>query len=248
MANPVAEFGETAKGLSRNPLGIIALFIVLVYGFACLVVGVGKTEGGERLPLIWFLVIFPVMVLGVFAWLVSCHYRKLYAPTDYKDEAHFVAIINPDLNMLSVAKPPPDIPNVGFEATTTSSTEENVSRVNPDRAAERSAIYKQCRGLFVTHVLYPSNDTTQEFDIFIYLIRHKSNDFDDIAEVDFFFGHYWGNRVFKATKIRGLFGVRTSAYGPFLCTCRVLMKDGTTLSLNTHIDFEMGRALSAKTA
>ncbi|HYH65657.1 MAG TPA: pYEATS domain-containing protein [Urbifossiella sp.] len=244
MANPVAAFGETAKGLSRNPLGIIALFIVLVYGFACLVVGVGKTETGERLPLIWFLVVFPVMVLGVFAWLVSCHHKKLYAPTDYKDEAHFVATINPDLKKLSVAKPPKDIPSAGLESLTASNNEEKVADINPDRAAERSAIYEQCRGLFVTHVLYPSEEATQEFDIFIYLIRHKSSDFDDIVQVDFFFGHYWGNRVFKATKIRGLFGVRTSAYGPFLSTCRVLMKDGSTISLHRYIDFEMGRALA----
>ncbi|MEZ6139014.1 MAG: pYEATS domain-containing protein [Zavarzinella sp.] len=247
MANQLSEFGETAKGLSRNPLGIIALFIVLVYGFACLVVGVGKTEPCERSPLIWFLVIFPVMVLGVFAWLVSRHHKKLYAPTDYKDETHFVATINPDLNLLQVAKRQPEIPNVGFEATL-SSVEKNVADVNPDRAEERSALYNQCRGLFVTHVLYPSKDATMEFDIFIYLIRHKSTDFDDIAEVDFFFGHYWGNRIFKATKIRGLFGVRTSAYGAFLCTCRVKMKDGTTLSLHRYIDFEMGRAVAAKTA
>ena len=33
-------FGNTATKLSRNPLGIIALFIVLVYGIAGLVLGV----------------------------------------------------------------------------------------------------------------------------------------------------------------------------------------------------------------
>jgi hypothetical protein len=30
-------FGDTAKSLARNPLGIVALFIVMVYGFASLV-------------------------------------------------------------------------------------------------------------------------------------------------------------------------------------------------------------------
>lgn len=33
----IKSFGQTAKGLARNPLGIIALFIVLVYGVAGLV-------------------------------------------------------------------------------------------------------------------------------------------------------------------------------------------------------------------
>jgi hypothetical protein len=35
--NPVTDFMEKAKGLTRNPLGIIALFISLIYGVACFV-------------------------------------------------------------------------------------------------------------------------------------------------------------------------------------------------------------------
>lgn len=91
--NSVNEFGEAAKGLARNPLGIIALFIVLIYGFAALIVGVsGQLAEGERVPLIWFLVLFPVLVLTVFAWLVSAHHTKLYAPSDYqRDEAFLQA-------------------------------------------------------------------------------------------------------------------------------------------------------------
>lgn len=89
--NGLKEFGETAKGLARNPLGIIALFIVLIYGFASLVVGLSSAlSGGERLPLIWFLVVFPVLVLIVFAWLVSKHHAKLYAPTDYRQDESFI--------------------------------------------------------------------------------------------------------------------------------------------------------------
>lgn len=78
-------FGETAKALSRNPLGIIALFIVLVYGFASLVTAfAGSFTAAERLPLIYFLVSFPILVLGVFGWLVSKHSAKLFAPSDFK--------------------------------------------------------------------------------------------------------------------------------------------------------------------
>ena len=66
MADGTKSFGETAKSLARNPLGIIALFIVLVYGFASLVaVFAGSFTPMERIPLIYFLVIFPVLVLGV---------------------------------------------------------------------------------------------------------------------------------------------------------------------------------------
>ena len=85
------EFGETATTLARNPLGIIALFIVLVYGLAALVTTFGSSfSTAERLPLIYFLVIFPILVLTVFSWLVSKHSGKLFAPSDFRDEANYV--------------------------------------------------------------------------------------------------------------------------------------------------------------
>jgi CheY-like chemotaxis protein len=94
MNDSFKSFGDTAKGLSKNPLGIIALFIVLVYGFASLVTAFsGSLNVNERLPLIWFLVVFPVLVLAVFAWLVSRHAGKLYSPSDYKNEENYVAVV-----------------------------------------------------------------------------------------------------------------------------------------------------------
>jgi CheY-like chemotaxis protein len=84
-------FAETAKGLARNPLGIIALFIVLVYGFASLVAAFsGSFSSAERVPLIYFLILFPVIVLGAFTWLVSKHSGKLFAPSDFRDEDNYV--------------------------------------------------------------------------------------------------------------------------------------------------------------
>ncbi len=85
------QFAESAKALTKNPLGIIGLFIVLVYGFACLVLGVsGKyLEPDERQPIVWFLVLFPVLILAAFCRLVTNHHKKLYAPSDYRDERLF---------------------------------------------------------------------------------------------------------------------------------------------------------------
>ncbi len=91
MNNDLEKIGQTAQGLSKSPLGIIALFIVLVYGFAALVTTFASSlTSFERLPLIYFLVIFPVLVLGVFAWLVSRHSSKLYSPGDYKNEENYI--------------------------------------------------------------------------------------------------------------------------------------------------------------
>jgi hypothetical protein len=86
----VKEFSEGAKTLARNPLGIIALFIVLVYGCAALVTASNSMSGVEQKPLIWFLALFPVGVLAVFAWLVACHHKKLYGPGDYREDSSFL--------------------------------------------------------------------------------------------------------------------------------------------------------------
>lgn len=104
MSNQIQSFGETARGLARNPLGIIALFIVLVYGFASLVtVFAGSFTDAEILPLIYFLVIFPILVLIVFAWLVSKHSGKLFAPSDFKDEENYVKMQMAVVGALSAA-------------------------------------------------------------------------------------------------------------------------------------------------
>jgi len=91
VANSTKEFGGIAVALARNPLTIIALFIVLVYGVAGLVTAFsGSFSASERVPLIYFLVIFPVLVLSIFTWLVIQHSTKLFGPSDYKDESNYV--------------------------------------------------------------------------------------------------------------------------------------------------------------
>lgn len=87
----VAAFGQTAQGLSRNPLGIIALFIVLVYGMATLVLVVGRVPTGTPVEvLVWFMVLFPVTVFGGFLWLVATKSRYLYGPGDFTDQRNYL--------------------------------------------------------------------------------------------------------------------------------------------------------------
>ena len=97
------DFGRTAKGLSRNPLGIIALFIVLVYGITALVlVASNQLQTYERSILIGFLVIFPFVVFSVFIWLVIHHHEKLYAPSDFKNEEIFLALVEAKKDEISM--------------------------------------------------------------------------------------------------------------------------------------------------
>jgi hypothetical protein len=94
------------KDLVKNPLGIIALFISLIYAFANLLLGATATslDHDERFPLIAFIVLFPIVVLGVFYLLVTRHHGKLYAPGDYKDDKSFLRTLTQEERELKLAK------------------------------------------------------------------------------------------------------------------------------------------------
>lgn len=78
-----AGFYRTTRALGRSPLGIIALFIALVYSVAGIV---AATEPIMPEALVWFIALFPVLVLGIFTVLLVWHHWKLYAPGDFADQ------------------------------------------------------------------------------------------------------------------------------------------------------------------
>ncbi|MFG0504582.1 hypothetical protein ACF8GD_18380 [Pseudomonas putida] len=86
------KLGEVA----RNPLGIIGLFISLIYGFANWMLGstANTLVSCERIIIIWFIVLFPVLILGAFCYLVVNHHGKLYAPKDYNKDESFLQTLN----------------------------------------------------------------------------------------------------------------------------------------------------------
>ena len=97
------EFSHSAQGFTRSPLGIIALFIVLVYGFASLTVTFGQNITNHITPLIYFMVFFPIIVFFGFLWLVAKHQNKLYGPSDFKDEENFLKTQLPSALSLAAA-------------------------------------------------------------------------------------------------------------------------------------------------
>jgi hypothetical protein len=114
----------------------------------------------------------------------------------------------------------------------------------------RSGIYRDSRNVFLAHTIRPSQKPGQLYDIAIYLIPHRSNDpkfrrtdLSDIVEAEFFLGAWFDEKVFRVKNKSGFIGITTSAYGPFLCTCRVSFTDGKRLILNRYVDFEMGTPL-----
>jgi hypothetical protein len=97
MISSIGTFADSTFKFTKNPLGIIGLFIVLLYGFASLVLGFSNNlDSNQRWPLIWFLIIFPVMILISFIWLVINHHTKLYSPNDFRTDDSFIRLSTPE--------------------------------------------------------------------------------------------------------------------------------------------------------
>lgn len=79
-----------APSLARSPLGIIALFILLVYAISGIVCATWTPPVPEAL--VWFIVLFPVLVFLVFTWLVVEHHLKLHGPGDFTDHRNWLAV------------------------------------------------------------------------------------------------------------------------------------------------------------
>jgi hypothetical protein len=135
----------------------------------------------------------------------------------------------------------PDTPIRKIQHIGLESMHDLVAETEDEWNARRKAIYTEGRNLFLTHVIMPSSRPGQTFDVFIYLIRHQSEDLSDVKLAEFFLGSYWENKVFSVDKQDEYFGIATSAYGTFLCVCKVTFFDGATIYLDRYIDFEAQR-------
>jgi len=74
-----------------NPLTLIAIFA-----------GLAEVSGTVALPavdvaiqeiLVWFVVLFPVLLVVLFFLTLNLNNKVLYAPSDYQDEHHFISTI-----------------------------------------------------------------------------------------------------------------------------------------------------------
>lgn len=117
--------------------------------------------------------------------------------------------------------------------------------------SERAAEYTRTDGFMLVHVYRPSLEPGQAFEVFIFLVRHRTGsegppqrDFSEILTAEFFFGASWGNEIFTIPNSGGLLGVRTHAWGTFLATCRLTFTDSARppIVLHRYIDFEMATA------
>lgn len=108
---PLKEFSESAKGFTKSPLGIIALFIVLVYALAAMAATFSENLQEHTELLIYFLIGFPIIVFIGFLWLVTKHHDKIYGPSDFKNEENFIRMKSSTIASLAAASTKQDIEN-----------------------------------------------------------------------------------------------------------------------------------------
>ncbi len=148
------------KDLVRNPLGIVALFISLIYGVASLLLGTtaSSLQPDERTPLIAFVTLFPLVVLGVFYLLVTRHHGKLYAPGDFKNDDSFLRTLsNEEVELKRQAEASEALPNAemlspgliddqtvpGITGTGVGQTSTTVTRARTTDSVSTSSTYSQ---------------------------------------------------------------------------------------------------------
>jgi len=116
----------------------------------------------------------------------------------------------------------------------------------PEWTAFRAHEYDESHNIQLVHVYRPSK-TRKYYDISIYLMKHVTGDapnqttrLNDVTNAEFYFGEYWGNRVFTPKIDYGRpIGVNISAWGMFLAVCRLTFDDDRTAIVYRYIDFEM---------
>jgi len=108
--------------------------------------------------------------------------------------------------------------------------------------ASRVQFKNEFRNLFLVHRIAPASDPEQLIDIVIYLVPSlKYGSLSGVTAVDYYFGKYWGRKVFRSVDRASGFMIATSAYAPFTCTARICLSDGTHVFLHRYVDFEMGQ-------
>jgi hypothetical protein len=234
--NSIKDFAGEARALAKNPLGIIALFIILVYGVASFVFTTGETSLKsiyERLPFILFLTLFPVAVLFVFAWLVANHHKKLYGPGDYEKDESFLSTFGPGV------MPPTEIrEQKTLMATSAGETVQRFTEADVPLDREYGEHVKTgfclLHAVEVLQVRSMTKAGRYRIRVWIESIQHRS--LSDIESVTYRLWDDFTPRMFTSTSSMKNFDLWLHVYGEFPVLAMLKFKDGSTTILQRYLD------------
>lgn len=103
------------------------------------------------------------------------------------------------------------------------------------------------RGVHLVHIVAPSEEPGQLYDVFAYLHGWNRARFDlpddlrDVQRAEFYVGPLFNpSGVTVENQGGGRIGFVTAAHAPALCLCRVTFQDGHQVVLSRYLDFEAG--------
>ena len=83
---------QSATRQVKNPLTLIAVFAGLAEVAATGVLPV--LEGPVQQTFVWYVMLFPVLLVVLFFLTLNLKHRVLYAPSDFRDEKHFMETVS----------------------------------------------------------------------------------------------------------------------------------------------------------
>jgi hypothetical protein len=224
-------FYESAKTFSRNPLGIIALFLVLVYAVASIVISLAKPEFYQNPyhPAVLFLAFFPLAVLLVFAYLVARHHRNLYAPQDYKHPSDFFFGLK--------------APQALGTAPTAAATSDSTTSVLKETAQTLEARYTELVAdafVLLHHAEVLQQRTSPGSGRYRVRVWVESIDSTrPISDIDQVTYHVWRdfqNPVLSTSDSKSNFDLWLNVYGEFPVLAIIRTKSGDSIEVQRYLD------------
>lgn len=227
---------DSAKSLARNPLGIIALFIVMIYGFASLVLTVGGSSlqtTSERLPIIWFLTLFPVAVLLVFAWLVAYHHKNLYSPGDYTQDESFLKTVGIGI------VPPKEIQSDELRIATSDKDAESFIIDNNALLEDeyKNIVQADICLLHATEILRErTKPGSGRYRIRVWIEAIVGESIDEVESVTYRVWADFNKKTFTSKSKESQFDLWMNVYGEFPVMALVRFANGKSVVLQRYLD------------
>lgn len=236
-----APMGLSSRDSVRTPLGVVGLFIVLVYAIGSLAFTLqSDVSEAQRWVLVVFVVVFPVVVLGVFLFLVTRAFGRLYAPSDFRSDEAFLDFTRGFSRDDTIAKPQvvgPPLPNHAGP-----SQEAGIDFTPAELDALLLAVHGQQLGLFLGHVVSPDPRQDHVWEVAIFVTGWGP--VDEVKKAEFYFGSAWGRRILESVPDDdGKVGIVVRANNGFVALCKVTLSDGREVFLNHYCNLGPGEGI-----
>ena len=85
---------SAAAAVVRNPLSVIAMFVLLVEAIATVTLIQVRAEAAIAVPLVWFIVLFPTLIALLFFGTLWWGHQFLYSPMEYRSDESFLTAMH----------------------------------------------------------------------------------------------------------------------------------------------------------